>query len=281
MILVFGKDGQVGNALSQFDGVKNLGRQDADLSDPAACAALIRSEMPRAVINAAAYTNVDGAEADQDVAELVNAKAPTAMASVCAELNMPFVHISTDYVYSGQGDTPHKPTDATGPLNVYGQTKLAGEEGVRAAGGPHVILRTSWVFSEHGNNFVKSMLRLGADRDALNIVADQIGGPTAAGDLAQACYDAALQLIKDPSKSGTHNFGGAPNVSWADFARQIFKSSGVECIVNDIPSTDFPTPAARPKNSRMDCTSLEDISIERPDWRPSLITVLTKLGYSL
>jgi dTDP-4-dehydrorhamnose reductase len=278
MILVFGKDGQVGRELSKLNDVKAVGRQEADLSDPAACAALIRFVAPRAVINAAAYTNVDKAQSEQALATVINADAPAAMGAVCAELGIPMVHISTDYVYSGAGSAPQKTTDPTGPLNVYGTSKLAGEEGVRLA--THVILRTSWVFSEHGNNFVKSMLRLGAERDSLNIVADQIGGPTAASDLAQACYQAVEQLIADPSLSGTFNYAGAPDVSWADFAREIFAKSGVECVVNDIPSHEFPTPAARPKNSRMDCSALSKLSIQRPDWRDSLTNVLSTLGYS-
>lgn len=274
-VLVFGKTGQVAMEVQARADVLALGRDQADLSDPAACAAVIRDSRPEAVINAAAYTAVDQAESEEDLAATVNGAAPTAMAQACAELGIPFVHISTDYVFDGSGQAPW-PVDArTGPLGAYGRTKLAGEEGVRAASGAHAILRTSWVVSAHGKNFVKTMLRLGAERDKLAIVADQVGGPTAAGDIAEACLGIAAQLKDDPSKSGTYHFSGAPDVSWADFAREIFAQAGLACIVEDIPTSGFPTPAKRPANSRMDCRTTETtFGIERPDWRRSLSCIL-------
>ncbi len=277
-ILVFGKTGQVATELQVRADVLALGRDRADLSDPDACAAVIREIKPDAVINAAAYTAVDQAESEEDLAAVVNGAAPTAMAEACAELDIPFVHISTDYVFDGSGVAPW-PVDApTGPLGAYGRTKLIGEDGVRAAGGTYAILRTSWVVSAHGKNFVKTMLRLGAERDTLTIVADQVGGPTAAGDIAEACLSIAAQLKDDPSKAGTYHFSGGPDVSWADFAREIFTQAGLTCAVEDIPTTSFPTPAKRPANSRMDCsTTTKVFGIGRPDWRQSLSVILKDL----
>ncbi|MEO3414464.1 dTDP-4-dehydrorhamnose reductase [Roseovarius sp. CAU 1744] len=277
-ILVFGKTGQVATELAHLPGVTCLDRDQADLTDAAACAAQIAGSRPEAVINAAAYTAVDKAESEEDVATLINGAAPGAMARACADLDIPLVHISTDYVFSGGGTAPWQPGDATGPLGAYGRSKLRGEEAIRAVGGTHAILRTSWVVSAHGANFVKTMLRLGAERDRLTIVADQIGGPTPARDIATACHRMARALIADPKRSGTYHFAGAPDVSWADFAREIFVQSGIACEVADIPSTDYPTPAARPHNSRMDCSTLEaTFGIARPDWRSGLADILRDL----
>ena len=230
------------------------------------------------MINAAAYTGVDKAETETKEAFRVNSETPTAMAEAAAKRALPFVHISTDYVFDGSGETPWQIDDPTGPLGVYGASKLAGEQGVQAAGGTHAILRTSWVVSAHGNNFVKTMLRLGAERDALSIVADQIGGPTPARDIAAAVMEIAGQLSADPSKSGTYHFAGAPDVSWADFAREIFRQAGISCEVVDIPSSDYPTPAQRPLNSRMDNATTETVfGLKRPDWRNGLRDILNDL----
>lgn len=277
-LLVFGKTGQVALELQARADVVALGRDQADLTDPAACAAAIRAYAPAAVINAAAYTAVDKAESDEDTAALVNGAAPGAMARACADLGIPLVHISTDYVFDGSGDAPWRPDDPTGPLGAYGRTKLQGEEAVRGAGGVHAILRTSWVVSAHGSNFVKTMLRLGAERDSLSIVADQVGGPTAAGDIAAACLEIARQLQADPGKTGTYHFSGSPDVSWADFAREIFARAGIACDVTDIPGSDFPTPAKRPENSRLDCAGTRStFGIGRPDWRAGLTHILNEL----
>lgn len=277
-LLVFGKTGQVARELQARADATALGRDQADLTDPEACAAAIRAHGPDAVINAAAYTAVDQAEDDEDIATQVNGVAPGAMARACADLGIPFVHISTDYVFDGSGNTPHKPDDPTSPLGAYGRSKLQGEDAVRGAGGVYAILRTSWVVSAHGNNFVKTMLRLGAERDRLSIVADQVGGPTAAGDIAAACLEIARQLQADPGKTGTYHFAGSPDVSWAGFAREIFAQARIACEVTDIPSSDFPTPAKRPGNSRMDCSATTDVfNIPRPDWRVSLSGILHDL----
>lgn len=279
MILVFGKTGQVATELQMLlPNAVFLGRADADLTDPVQCAHKILTLKPEAVINAAAYTAVDKAEDDEATAALVNGSAPTEMAKFCADLGIPFVHISTDYVFDGSGDTPFSPDHPTAPLGAYGRTKLAGEDGVRAAGGRFAILRTSWVFSAHGNNFVKTMLRLGGERNKLTIVGDQIGGPTPARAIATACVEIAQQLQTEPKKSGTYHFSGAPNVSWADFARTIFDEADLVCTVEDIPSSAYPTPAKRPGNSRMDCRTLDaTFGIAPPDWKAGLADVLKDL----
>ncbi|MEN8894402.1 MAG: dTDP-4-dehydrorhamnose reductase [Planktotalea arctica] len=279
MILVFGHSGQVATELRRQADVVALGRDDADLTDPTACATAIRTHRPSAVINAAAYTAVDKAEEDEGTAVLVNGTAPTAMAKACAELGIPFVHISTDYVFDGAGETALATNHRTAPLGAYGRTKLAGEEGVIAAGGSYAILRTSWVFSAHGNNFLKTMLRLGAERDRLTIVADQVGGPTPASAIAAVCLTIAAQLQDDPTKSGIYHFSGAPDVSWADFARNIFKRAALSCDVEDIPSSTYPTPAKRPKNSRLDCTHLEVFGLARPDWAAEIDHILEELEH--
>jgi dTDP-4-dehydrorhamnose reductase len=283
-ILVFGHSGQVATELRALDGdgvqITALARADADLTDPAACAAAIDAHAPDAVINAAAYTAVDKAESDAETAQVINADAPAAMARACAARDIPFVSISTDYVFSGVGDTPWAPVDPTDPQCVYGRTKRDGEIEIAKAGGRYAVLRTSWVVSTHGNNFVKTMLRLGAEREALTIVADQIGGPTGAADIAQACVAIARTLALEPEKSGIYHFSGAPDTSWADFARVIFDASKIPCAVTDIPSSDYPTPAKRPLNSRLDCTTTEAaFGISRPDWRESLTHILTQLDF--
>ena len=218
MILVFGKTGQVGTELQRSGDVLALGRDQADLSDPVACIQAIRALAPRAVINAAAYTAVDKAEEDEELATIINGFTPTLIARACAEMQIPLVHISTDYVFERSGEVPWKPGDATAPQNAYGRSKLAGEEGILGSGATHAILRTSWVVSAHGANLVKTMLRLSEIRDTLSVVADQIGGPTPARDIASACLMIAQHLQEDPSKSGTYHYSGAPSVSWAGFA---------------------------------------------------------------
>ena len=281
-VLVFGKNGQVAQELQRRCGPVALevyGSDQADFEDPSACAALIAKTGADAVINAAAYTAVDRAESDEARALQINATTPGALAQAAAARGLPFIHISTDYVFDGMGTAPFAPDHPTAPLGAYGRTKLAGEVAVRAAGGAHAILRTSWVVSAHGNNFVKTMLRLGAERTDLNIVADQLGGPTCAADIADACLTIAAQLITDPSKSGSYHFSGAPDVNWADFARAIFAEAGLACTVNDIATRDYPTPAQRPLNSRLDNSTTKDVfGIARPDWHTGLSAIVAELG---
>lgn len=278
-ILVFGQSGQLARELARARGVICLDRASADLTDPAGCGAAIRAHQPAAVINAAAYTAVDKAEEEEALATTVNAEAPGAMAAESARLGIPFVSISTDYVFDGTGDAPWKPGDAPAPLGAYGRSKLAGEKAVAQAGGAWAVLRTSWVVSAHGSNFLKTMLRLGTGQGGLRIVSDQIGGPTPARDLADACLRVARGLQEDPRKSGIYHYAGSPDVSWADFARAIFEAAGIDCRVEDIPTAKYPTPAARPLNSRLDCAASETVfGISRPDWRKGMNEILGDLG---
>ena len=277
-LLVFGKSGQVALELQRLaPDATYLGREDADLMNPAACAAVVAAHDVDAVINAAAWTAVDKAEAEEPAATKVNGDAPTAMARAAAEKGIPFLHISTDYVFDGQGEQPFTPDHPTAPLGAYGRSKLAGEVGVRAAGGKHLILRTSWVVSAHGANFVKTMLRVGAERETLRVVADQIGGPTPAGTIATALISAAKAMIEG-TDGGTHHFSGAPDTSWADFARAIMAEAGLPCRIEDIPTGDYPTPARRPLNSRLDCSAFTAAyGIPRPDWREELKAIVKEL----
>ncbi|WP_417588571.1 dTDP-4-dehydrorhamnose reductase [Pararhodobacter oceanensis] len=285
-VLVFGETGQVALALKRLTQAAPRGRYQpvflprahADLMDPAACARAIRATRPEAVINAAAYTAVDAAESDETAASVVNGAAPAAMAQTCAAQGIPLVHISTDYVFDGTGNTPFTPDHPTAPINAYGRSKLTGEEGVITAQGIHAVLRTSWVVSGDGANFIKTMCRLGATRDTLSVVADQIGGPTPAEAIAAACLSIAEQLRETPKKSGVYHLSGTPDTSWADFARAIMQAAALPCTVTEIPSSAYPTPAPRPLNSRLDCRSLaETFGIPRPDWRAALPQIIADL----
>ncbi len=278
-LLVFGKTGQVARELARItpDG-QFLSRDQGDLTDPPACARIIKAANVDAVINAAAYTGVDKAEDEAELAFLINGAAPAEMARAAAARHIPFIHISTDYVFDGQGQKPWLPDDTTAPLGIYGQSKLMGENGVRAAGGAHVILRTSWVVSAHGNNFVKSMLRLSENRDVLRVVADQIGAPTPAAAIARALVEIAVKLAARPALAGTYHFAATPDVSWADFARAIFAQAGRDVTVVDITTAEYPTAARRPANSRLDCSSLvQAFAIQRPDWRLGLQQIIAEL----
>ena len=285
-VLVFGEIGQVGQEIqraAQNSGgditLEVRGLDKADFTNPESCARFARETDADVVINAVAYTAVDKAEEQEDLALMINGTTPGVIARVCAERGLPLVQISTDYVFDGSGTDAFTCDHPTGPLGAYGRTKLVGEEEVRRAGGTHAIFRTSWVVSAHGNNFVKTMLRLGGERDALTIVADQIGGPTCAAAIADICLSAARQLLDDPSKTGTYHLSGGPDVSWADFAREIYVQSGTTCSVTDIPSSAYPTPAVRPLNSRMDNSTTETVfGIPRSDWRLGLQDILKDLG---
>jgi len=278
MILVFGQSGQVATELQSHKDVIAIGRDQADLSSPTTCTEAIRQYKPRAVINAAAYTAVDKAESEEHLANKINGDAPGAMASACADLDIPLVHISTDYVFDGSGTTPWSVTDIPKPQNAYGRSKLKGEQAIKASGCIHAILRTSWVVSSHGNNFVKTMRRLSETRDRITVVDDQIGGPTCARDIAQTCLSIAEQLILNPSKTGIYHYSGQPNVSWCQFANAIFEQMDCKTIASPIPTTEYPTPALRPLNSRLDCEAIEDtFGIARPFWRDGLEEILRDL----
>jgi dTDP-4-dehydrorhamnose reductase len=279
MILIFGKTGQVATELQRMGDVLALSRDLTNLSNPSSCYDAIKIHAPKAVINAAAYTDVDKAETEEELATLINGNAPKAMAKACATLNIPFVHLSTDYVFDGTGVEPWQPEDTTKPQNAYGRSKKTGEDGIQSVGSTYCILRTSWVISSHGTNFVKTMLNLSENRDTLNLVADQIGGPTPAKDIAKACLQIVEQLKQDPSKSGTYHFSGAEDLSWADFATEIFQQTGRSVHVLPIPTSEYPTPAVRPLNSRLNCSKTQEVfSIHRPDWRIGLNDILNELG---
>lgn len=280
-LLVFGQTGQVARELQARAGpdleIVALGRDRANLEDPAACAEQVAQTGADAVINAAAYTGVDRAEAEEARATVINGAAPAAMAEAAARRGIPFLHVSTDYVFDGSGGAPFAPGDRPAPVNAYGRSKLAGEEGVRAAGGQAAILRTSWVFSAHGANFVKTMLGLSQTREALSVVDDQIGGPTPADDIAATLITMARAMLAGQG-GGTWHFAGAPAISWAGFARETFAQAGRDVAVTGIPGSDYPTPAARPLNSRLDCATLEtDFGIKPADWKAGLARVIAEL----
>lgn len=280
-LLVFGRTGQVARELARRlpPGVEAtfLDRQDADLSDPAACAAVVRGADAECIVNAAAWTAVDRAEDEEAAATIVNGEAPGAMAKACAERDLPLVHLSTDYVFDGTGTRPFAPEHPTAPLGAYGRSKLAGEMAVRTSGARHVILRTSWVVSAYGSNFVKTMLRLGRERESLRVVDDQVGGPTPAGSLADALFAVASAMAAGHA-GGTHHFAGAPDASWADVARATMQAADLSCRIEAIPSSAYPAPARRPLNSRLDCSSFtRAFGMERPDWRSGVTAIVNEL----
>jgi dTDP-4-dehydrorhamnose reductase len=283
-LLVFGRSGQVATELARAAAAQGLaltalGRAEADLADPEACARAVAETQADAVINAAAHTAVDRAEAEPELARAVNAAAPGAMARAAAARGLPFLHVSTDYVFDGTPGRPWREDDPTGPLGVYGASKLAGERAIAAAGGPHVILRTAWVFSAHGANFVKTMLRLGAERDTLRVVDDQRGGPTPAADIAAALIVVARAFAEGRGVPGIFHYAGAPAVSWAGFAEAIFAARGGPAPrIERIASADYPTPARRPLNSVLDCSRIDRAyGLAQPDWRPGLARVIEEL----
>jgi dTDP-4-dehydrorhamnose reductase len=278
-ILVFGTTGQLARELLRRAPagitLTALGRDRADLGDPAACAAAVATAKADLIINAAAHTAVDQAESEPALADTINGEAPGAMARAAARRGLPFLHVSTDYVFDGSGTRPWREDDPVAPLGAYGRSKLLGEQLITEAGGAAVILRTAWVFSAHGRNFVKTMLRLGAERDQLSVVDDQRGGPTAA-----ALFTIARAFGAGRGVAGTFHFAGAPTVSWAEFAEAVFAASRLpgKPVVNRIPASAYPTPAQRPANSALDCSRImETYGIKQPDWRKSLRDVLREL----
>jgi dTDP-4-dehydrorhamnose reductase len=288
-ILVFGRSGQVARELERLGAAGGhamvfAGRETLDLADFGAIEGLIASVDPCAIVNAAAYTAVDRAEQEADAAFALNRDAPAAMALACASRGLPFVHFSTDYVFDGVLDRPYVETDATGPTGVYGASKLAGEQAVAAAGDAAIILRTSWVYSAHGANFVKTMLRLAADRDELGVVGDQHGRPTWARDCAEAALVAVAALAADPGLAGVYHLSGAGDATWADLASAVFEISaergGPRARVRAITTDQYPTPAKRPTNSRMDCGKIEAALTWRcRSWRESLAACMTEMEF--
>ena len=279
LILVFGKSGQVAQELQALNDIFALDRSQADLKNPKTCVNAINEFKPSAVINAAAYTAVEKAEEEETLANIINGDAPAEMAKACAKLNIPFIHISTDYVFDGSGIKAWQPTDTAIPQNAYGRSKLLGEEAISASGATFVTLRTSWIISAIGNNFIKTMLKLSENRTSIKVIADQIGGPTPAQDIAQACVEITSQLLKDPTKRGIYHFSGHPNVSWYNLANKIFNKANINIAVDPISASEYPSLAKRPKNSRLNCYKTDTMfNIPRPKWNEGLENILTKLG---
>ncbi len=282
-LLVFGRTGQVGAALANHASpgihVTALGRETADLNDPAICAQIVATTDADVVVNAAAYTAVDTAEEDEMTAMAVNARAPGAMADATRRRQIPFIHLSTDYVFSGGGFEPWTERDLPAPINVYGATKRVGEQAVLGANPDSLILRTSWVFSTGGSNFVRAMLSAARRRGHLAVVDDQIGCPTPAETIAETILRLAPILTQGLARPGIFHYCGAPAVTWLGFAEQIFTASKVKSPkLTGIASADWPTPAARPNYSVLDCGRIQrTYGIEQPDWRAALGQVVSHL----
>ncbi|MAX00333.1 MAG: dTDP-4-dehydrorhamnose reductase [Sphingomonas sp.] len=287
-ILVTGANGQLGTELQRRQWPDDIeivavDLAELDLTDTDAIAAMVASRPFAAVINGAAYTAVDKAESDLVTAWAVNALAPAAFGKACAEAGIPLVQVSTDYVFDGSKTGAWEVNDPVAPLGVYGASKLGGELAVRTSGARHVIVRTAWVVSAHGNNFVKTMLRVGADRDTLNVVADQHGSPTSAADLAETLKTIVLRLVgDDTAPTGTFHFSNAGATSWAEFAAEIFRQSeqrgGPSARVDPIPTSEYPTPAQRPANSLLSHDAIRAAyGIEPRDWREALSDILDEL----
>ncbi len=287
MILVTGGGGQVATELAALGGerVARVGRPEFDFDRPESLAATFDRVRPSAVVNAAAWTAVDLAETEEAAAFRANRDGPAALARLCAEAGLPLVHLSTDYVFDGRKPTPYQETDPTGPMGVYGRSKLAGEAAVLAAGGRATVLRTAWVYNATGKNFVRTMLGAALKTDTLRVVADQTGSPTNAADLAAAIL-AVLARMADwrPEYAGVFHAAGSGSVTWHGFAEAIFdeaaKHGRRRPTVQPIATADWPTPAARPLNSCLDCTKLREVfGAALPNWRPSLArTVATMLA---
>lgn len=287
-VLVTGAGGQLGTELQRCAWpsgwqVTAVDRTDLDLTDTAAIAAKVAERPWAAVINGAAYTAVDKAESDVVTAWAVNAMAPAAFAEGCARAGIPLVQVSTDYVFAGDKAGAWEIDDPLAPLGVYGASKLGGELAVRTSGARHAIVRTAWVVSAQGTNFVKTMLRVGAARESLTVVDDQRGSPTAAADLANALVTIAVRLAEDQdAPTGTFHFSNAGDVTWAGFATEIFRQSrvrgGPSAEVVPIPSSDYPTPARRPANSLLSHQAIRDAYAIAPrDWQTALGDILDEL----
>jgi dTDP-4-dehydrorhamnose reductase len=287
-VLVIGKTGQLAQELARSSwpagwSVSYADRQAIDLTRPEDCAQAVETAAPDIVVNAAAYTAVDKAESDRATAQAVNALGPAAIARACARLGIPFITVSTDYVFAGDKHGGYLEDDPTAPTGVYGATKEEGERLVRAANSRHVILRTSWVFSAVGTNFVRTMLRLGAERTEMRVVADQKGKPTAAADLAKAVIAAAETVLRGNGPYGTFHVSNADPTTWHQFALAIFdgarkRGARVPEKVAAITTAEYPTPARRPANSELTCDKFEREFAHRfRPWREALDDVLDEL----
>lgn len=286
-ILIFGTTGQIGRELGRAPwpaefAVVRLGRDECDLVDIDAVRRAVFSVKPNLVVNAAAYTAVDRAESEPLLAERVNCRAPAVMAGACREVGSVLLHLSTDYVFDGNNAGIYREEDPTSPLSVYGRTKAEGEGGIRSALEEHIILRTSWVFSSHGSNFVKTILRLAAQQKPLRVVNDQTGAPTAARDIAGAITVISKAVASGKASWGTYHYAGSEPITWYGFARSILSLSRdfKEMQVDAISSEAFGAPARRPTNSVLDCNRIrEQYGINTPSWRVGLGKTLAELGH--
>ena len=288
-LLCIGKSGQVATALAERTRAletpcKCLGRPDTDLQDRASLERAIDSVRPNFVINAAAYTAVDAAETNRDVAFAINADGAATLAELCVARDLPLLHLSTDYVFAGEGDEAYREEDPVAPINIYGASKLAGEIAIKEHLQQHIILRTSWVYSPFGTNFVRTMLRLAKDKGAARVVDDQIGSPTSALDIADVILQIAERVREAPDDAlfGTYHYTASGAVSWADVADLIFETyeqrMGCKIGLQPIPSSDYPTPAKRPLNSRLDTTKIERTFDVKPyDWTARVRTTVNRL----
>jgi len=288
-LLLLGGTGQIGQEFRALSLPKDVeivapSRGELDLEDPRAISRMMVAEAWTAVVNAAGYTDVDRAESEQSVAFAVNAEAPARLAAETGRRGIPLVHISTDYVFDGRKGAPYVEWDAVAPLNAYGRSKLAGERGIRAANSRHIILRTSWVYSPYRRNFVRTILRLAAERERLTIVADQRGCPTAARDIAKTCLDVALYCASEPDKVpyGIYHFAGAGETTRFEFARTIVDLAGDRLPrspqVLPIRTIDYPTPAVRAADTRLDCTEVARLLGIRPRlWHQALADTIDRL----
>jgi dTDP-4-dehydrorhamnose reductase len=274
IILVTGSNGQLGKELQELASIYPAyrfvfaSREDLKLHHFGLVENFFVGLHPQYCINCAAYTAVDKAESEQDMAMLVNGEAVGNLAAVCKKFNTRLIHISTDYVFDGESEMPYQPDDATGPISVYGISKLKGEELCMRENVDAIIIRTAWVYSEFGNNFVKTMMRLMKERPEIKVVNDQIGAPTYAADLAKACLDI---IASGKWQTGIYHYSNSGKISWYDFAEAIKEMIGSKCIVHPIPTTDYPTPAKRPKFSLLDTSKIKEVfDVNIPEWRKSL-----------
>lgn len=288
-VLVFGRTGQVATALQQQAAASGqsllaMGHGEIDVLDSQAMRDTVARTGATAVINAAAYTAVDKAETEHAVAFALNAEAPGLMAAICAERRLPFVHLSTDYVFDGSKPTPYREDDPPAPLGVYGSSKAEGEQRVLQNHPQAIVLRTAWVYFEQGQNFVRTMLRFGRERDEMRIVSDQRGNPTYAADIADACLTIASRGLMPAPQSGVFHYAGQGAASWFDFAAVIFEEAArvgrrVPAKLVPIVTADYPTPAKRPANSQLDCARLEgELGIKTRAWRERLQTCIAKVA---
>jgi dTDP-4-dehydrorhamnose reductase len=288
-LLLLGGTGQVGREFLSLDLPKGVDlvaprRNELDVSNPEAIADIIAAGPWHTVINAAAYTNVDRAESEADLAFAINAGAPASLARETARLGILLIHISTDYVFDGRKGAPYVETDATAPLNVYGRSKLAGEQSVIATNPRHVVLRTSWVYSPHGHNFVRTILRLAGERERLTIVDDQHGCPTAARDIARACRDIALLCAGEPAdvRYGVYHFCNKGETTWFGFAKAIIQMASTHLTrlpeMAPISTAEYPTPAIRPLDTRLDCSAIaRSFAVSPRPWHEGLAETLDQL----